>query len=251
MEFPALRDDMVDGLESAPKAVLADDAIAAAMCETPRHEFVPDERTAYADCGHVCLGTRVLAPSTVARLLEALSPNPDDSVLIVGAGVGYTAAVLAELVGERNVHAVEIARPVVAAARDNLERAGYGGVLVDRADGANGLPAYAPFDRILVEAAAVEPPNALREQLAPGGRLVFPRGGQPQRLEAVTTTDLVETYGTVSFDPLLVDGEQTGAVERNRTVREDVEHAQRRAATGRGWEQQWIEWDDVSDAQLR
>ncbi len=221
------------------------------MRDVPRHAFVDDERTAYADRDHEILGTRVLAPSTVARLLQALSLDGDEEVLIVGAGVGYTAAVAAELVGETSVHAVDISRPLVIEARNNLAEAGYDGVLVDCRDGAAGLPEYAPFDRILLEAAAVEPPRALLDQLREGGRLVFPRGTQTQRLEAVTADGETESFAAVSFDPLLVEGEQSGAVERNRMAREDREHATRRAETRRGWEHEWIEWDDAIDSASR
>ncbi|SFC65859.1 protein-L-isoaspartate(D-aspartate) O-methyltransferase [Halobiforma haloterrestris] len=244
MDPAVLREDMVDGLESPAKGVLADEDVAVAMRDVPRHEFVDDERTAYADREHEILGTRVLPPSIVARLFEALALEDGDSVLIVGAGVGYTAAVAAELVDETDVHAVDIARPLVAEARTNLERASYGGVLVDRRDGAEGLPEYAPFDRILLEAAAVDAPRALLEQLAPDGRLVFPRGSRRQRLVSVSPDGEDREFGVVSFDPLLVEGEQSGAVERNRTTREDRERARRRAESRTGWEQEWIEWDD-------
>ncbi|QSX00942.1 protein-L-isoaspartate O-methyltransferase family protein [Haloterrigena alkaliphila] len=244
MDPAVLREDMVDGLESPAKDVLADEAVAVAMRDVPRHEFFEDDRSAYADREHEALGTRVLAPSTVARLLQTLALEDDADVLIVGAGVGYTAAVAAEIVGETNVHAVDISRPLVVEARQNLARARYEGVLVDCRDGANGLPEYAPFDRILLEAAAVDPPRALLEQLRDDGRLVFPRGSQPQHLEAVTAEGDRIRSGTVSFDPLLVEGEQSGSIERNRTAREDREHAIRRAESRRGWEQEWIEWDD-------
>ncbi|WP_222920294.1 protein-L-isoaspartate O-methyltransferase [Natrinema sp. SYSU A 869] len=245
MEPAVLREDMVDGLESPPRDILADEDLAVAMRDVPRHAFIDDERTAYADREHEALGTRVLAPSTVARLLQALALEDDETVLIVGAGVGYTAAVTAELVGETNVHAVDISRPLVVEARGNLADAGYDGVLVDCRDGANGLPEYAPFDRILLEAAAVDPPRALLEQLTGEGRLVFPRGTHQQRLEAVSADGNVDRFGPVSFDPLLVEGEQSGAVERNRTTREDRERAQRRAESRHGWEQDWIEWEET------
>ncbi|WP_226040091.1 protein-L-isoaspartate O-methyltransferase [Natrinema sp. DC36] len=249
MDLAVLREDMVDGLEAAPKNVLSDETVAVAMRDVPRHAFLDDERTAYADREHVALGTRVLAPSTAARLLQVLALEDDETVLIVGVGVGYTAAVAAEVVGETNVHAVDISRPLVVEARENLADAGYDGVLVDRRDGAKGFPEYAPFDRILLEAAAVEPPRALLEQLAEGGRLVFPRGTQRQRLEAVSTDGVVDRFDPVSFDPLLIEGEQSGAVERNRMTREDRERAQRRAESRRGWEQDWIEWDEAADRQ--
>ena len=222
MELAVLREDMVDGLEAAPKNVLTDETVSVAMRDVSRHAFLDDERTAYADREHEALGTRVLAPSTAARLLQALALEGDETVLIVGVGVGYTAAVAAEIVGETNVHAIDISRPLVAEARRNLAAAGYDGVLVDCRDGANGLPEYAPFDRILLEAAVVDPPRALREQLDP-----------------------------ITLEPLLVEGEQSGAVERNRMTREDRERAQRRAESRRGWEQDWIEWDETLGTQSR
>ncbi len=249
MELAVLREDMVDGLEAAPKNVLEDETVAVAMRDVPRHAFLDDERTAYADREHEALGTRVLAPSTAARFLQALALEDDETVLIVGVGVGYTAAVAAEIVGETNVHAVDISRPLVIEARRNLAAAGYDGVLVDCRDGANGLPEYAPFDRILLEAAVVDPPRALREQLAEGGRLVFPRGTQRQRLAVVSAAGDLEQLDPVILDPLLVEGEQSGAVERNRMAREDHERAQRRAESRRGWEQDWIEWDETFGTQ--
>lgn len=249
MDPAVLRADMVDSLESPTKDVLQDEAVAIAMRDVPRHQFLDDDRSAYADREHEVLGTRVLAPSTVARLLQALALEDDNTVLIVGVGVGYTAAVTAELVGERNVHAVDISRPLVNHARANLTSAGYDGVLVDCRDGANGLPEYAPFDRILLEAAAVDPPRALLEQLAEDGRLAFPRGARTQRLETVSADGERTEFGAVSFDPLLVEGEQSGAIERNRTAREDREHAMRRAQSRRGWEQDWIEWEESVGSQ--
>lgn len=245
---------MVDSLEHDSKRVVRSDGISAAMRAVPRHEFVADEQRAYADRSFEHRGTRVLSPSTVARLLEALEVDADDSVLVVGAGVGYTAAVLAEIVGERNVHAVDITRHVVYEARENLASAGYEGVFVDCRDGADGLPEYAPFDRILVEAAAVEPPRALLQQLAADGRLIIPLGVSAQTLTVVDGADADarldgerdagQPLGTMVFEPLLVEGEQAGAIERNRTVREDRERAERAAERRAGWEQEWIDWDD-------
>lgn len=243
MDPAVLRDDMVASLEHEIKDVLHSERVSVAMRQVQRHEFVADERAAYEDKSIEHRGTRVLAPSTVARLLEALAPEADDSVLVVGAGVGYTPAVLAEIVGEQHVHAVDITRQVVIDARQNLARAGYGGVLVDCRDGAQGLPEYAPFDRILVEAAAVRPPQALEAQLADDGRLVMPLGACEQTLVAVEDGEVAERFGPAAFDPLLVEGEQAEAVERNRTAREDREIARREARKRRGWEHEWIDWD--------
>jgi protein-L-isoaspartate(D-aspartate) O-methyltransferase len=243
MDPVVLRDDMVDSLEHESKGCVRSEAVSVAMRDVPRHEFVDDERGAYADRAFERLGSRVLAPSTVGRLLEALSPRRGDSVLVVGAGVGYTAAVLAEITGGRRVHAVDITRRLVHEARNNLADAGYEAVLVDRRDGADGLPEYAPYDRILLEAAAIRPPDALVEQLADDGRLVMPLGASQQALTVVTPDGETERLGGCAFGPMLVEGEQADTVERNRTHREDREFAQRDARRRKGWELDWIDWD--------
>ena len=248
MDPAVLRDDMVDSLEHEAKRCVRSEALSVAMRAVPREAFVEAERGAYADRSFERHGTRVLSPSTAARLLEALAPEPGQEVLVVGCGVGYTAAVLAEIVGARHVQAVDIDRRLVYEARSNLSDAGYDGVLVDCRDGAEGLPEYAPYDRVLVEAAAIDPPRALLRQLAPDGQLVLPVGGGEQTLTAVAPTDgepyeTVERYGTTAFAPMLVEGEQATTVERNRTVREDREHARRAAERRKGWEQEWIDWD--------
>jgi len=246
MDSALLREDMVDGLEHEAKGHVESDRVAEAMRSVPREHFVPEERTAYEDRDHEVQGTRVLAPGTVARLLEALSVESGDDVLVVGVGVGYTAAVCSELAGARHVHALDIDRGLVLDARGNLRKAGYRDVLVDRGDGADGYAEYAPFDRILVEAAAVEPPQALLDQLADGGRLVMPRGTGTQTLVAVESAigdaEPVAAFGKVRFDPLLVEGEQRGTIERNRTQREDREFAERNSRSRTGWEHGWIEW---------
>ncbi|WP_135365150.1 protein-L-isoaspartate O-methyltransferase family protein [Halosimplex halophilum] len=245
MDPAVVRDDMVDSLEHESKGCLRSEALSVAMREVPREAFVAEDRGAYADRPFERLGTRVLAPSTVARLLEALDVREGDSVLVVGAGVGYTAAVVAELAGAERVHAIDITRRLVVEARENLAEAGYEGVLVDRRDGADGLPEYAPFDRILLEAAAVSPPAALVDQLAEGGRLVMPHGAGEQHLAVVEGGEVVERLGGVAFRPMLVEGEQADTVERNRTRREDREFARRNAEGRTGWEQEWIDWDDA------
>ena len=243
MDPAVLRDDMVASLEHDSKGCVQSDAISIAMRAVPRHVFVEDDRAAYADRPFERFGTRVLAPSTVARLLEALDPAEDDSVLVVGAGVGYTVAVLAEIVGGRNVHAIDITRRLVYEARENLAEAGYGEVLVDRGDGADGLPSYAPYDRILLEAAAVQPPRRLVDQLADDGTLVMPLGASNQSITVVSGDGSVERLGGCAFDPMLVEGEQADTVERNRTHREDREFAERDARRRKGWELDWIDWD--------
>jgi protein-L-isoaspartate(D-aspartate) O-methyltransferase len=244
MDLAVVRDDMVDSLEHDAKGVVESDRVATAMRTVPRHEFVDDDRAAYTDTAHQVAGTRVLAPSTVARLLEALAPAEGDDVLVVGVGVGYTAAALAEIVGEAGVHAVDIDRTLVLHARQNLADAGYPGVLVDRRDGAYGFDQYAPFDRVLVEAAAVNPPQALLDQTAPGGRLVMPEGSGQQSLVAYDADGSVAArHGPVAFEPLLVEGEQATALERNRTEREDAERAQQAAETQAWRAGTWFDYE--------
>jgi protein-L-isoaspartate(D-aspartate) O-methyltransferase len=243
MDRAVLRDDMVDSLAHESKGCIESDAVSLAMRTVPRHEFVSNEHP-YTDRSFERHGTRVLAPSTVARLVEALDPAPDDSVLVVGSGVGYTAAVIAEIVGDHNVQAVDIARQLVIEARHNLAQAGYDGVLVDRRDGSDGLAAYAPYDRILVEAAAVKPPQALVAQLEADGRLVLPLGASTQTLTSVSSRgNVTDEFGRVAFTPMLVDGERVDTVERNRMLREDRELAARAEERRHGWEQDWINWD--------
>jgi protein-L-isoaspartate(D-aspartate) O-methyltransferase len=222
------------------------------MRTVPRHEFVEERAYDNREADHA--GTRVLAPREVARLAAALDPREGDSTLIVGAGVGYTAAVLAEMTDQRNVHAVDITRRVVWDARANLESAGYAGVLVDCRDGADGLPEYAPFDRILLEAAAIEPADRLLAQLVDGGRLVMPLGGPEQSLVAVTPADsgegydVVDDHGPAAYGPMLVPGEEADRQPRNRTEREDREFAERGSFARTGWEYEWIDWDDRLDS---
>ncbi|MEF8777166.1 MAG: protein-L-isoaspartate O-methyltransferase [Haloarculaceae archaeon] len=243
MDLAVLRDDMVDSLEHESKGCVSSTAVSVAMRDVPRHAFVEGDESAYADRSFERLGTRVLAPSTVGRLFEALDLEAGHEVLVVGAGVGYTTAVAAEIAGPRRVQGIDITRRLVYEARQNLATAGYGGVLVDRQDGAEGFPEYAPYDRILLEAAAVEPPRALLDQLAPEGQLVMPLGAHEQSLAIVDGSGEPGRLGGCAFDPMLVEGEQVDTVERNRTRREEREFAERAARRRSGWERDWIDWD--------
>ncbi|WP_330632433.1 protein-L-isoaspartate O-methyltransferase family protein [Halocatena halophila] len=245
MDRAAMRDEMVASLEHEAKGYLESAAISVAMRTVPRELFVPSDRDeqAYTDQSFEQAGSRILSPSRVGQLLEALSPTPGESVLIVGSGVGYTVAIVAEIVGAENVQAIDIDRQLVTIARRNLDRAGYGDVLVDRADGTDGYAPYAPYDRILVEAAAVRPPATLLAQLNDDGILVLPTGTQSQILARYDRDgERVGEFGRVSFNPLLLEGEQHGTIERNRTHREDQEFAARELTRQSGWEHNWIDW---------
>ncbi len=131
-------------------------------------------------------GQTISQPFTVAFMLELLQPQPGQRVLDVGAGSGWNAALLAELVGPSGkVVAVERIPQLKRFGEENLKTAGYAAVEVVRADGSQGLPAQAPFDRIHVAAAAGQVPPALVEQLAVGGVLVVPVGDYVQDIVRV------------------------------------------------------------------
>ena len=241
MDAERAREAMVERISRAqtPPAPLID-----AMATVPRERFV--ETAPYGELPQRVDDSDVFAPATVAQLLAMAAPLPSQDetrVLVVGAGVGYTAAVLAELVGAAAVHAVDIDRRLVRRARRNLRRAGYPAVLVDRADGTDGYPLYAPYDRIIVEAASARVPPALPGQLTPTGRVVLPLGGAQQRLVSVDADGQIRDEGPqVSVAPLLAPGESPAGPIRNRTVREDSEWAATAAHRRHGWELDWIDW---------
>jgi protein-L-isoaspartate(D-aspartate) O-methyltransferase len=129
-------------------------------------------------------GQTISQPYMVALICQTADVQEGDRVLDIGTGSGYQAAVLAELGAE--VHTVERIPELAERARGNLETAGYDSVDVHVGDGSLGLPELAPFDAIVVAAAAPEMPSTLYEQLVTGGRLVVPVGGpHGQRLEVI------------------------------------------------------------------
>jgi len=170
----AARDSMVDVIASAG---VRDSATLAAMRSVPRHEFVPAEvrDQAYGDhalpIGHE---QTISQPYIVAFMTEQLAPRAGMKVLEVGTGSGYQAAVLGALGAE--VYTIEILEPLAASATERLARLGYANVHVRHGDGYRGWPEQAPFDAIIVTAAADEIPPVLLQQLAPRGRLVMPVG---------------------------------------------------------------------------
>ena len=148
-----------------------------AMKSVPRHLFVPAEclNEAYMDEPlPIGEGQTISQPFMVAAMAEAVSLNGRERVLEVGAGCGYQAAVLSRLA--REVIAVESQPVLAASARERLGRLGYANVRVEEGDGSAGWPAAAPYDAILVTAAAPAVPQPLIDQLSEGGRLVIPVG---------------------------------------------------------------------------
>ena len=153
--------------------------VMAAMAKVPRHRFVSAAYgpLSYANrplpIGH---GQTISQPYIVALMTELLDVKPGDSVLEIGTGSGYQAAVLAELVHQ--VYSIEIIEPVGKNAAALLQQLGYRNVETRIGDGYLGWPERAPFDAIIVTAAARQIPPALVEQLKPGGRMVIPVGAE-------------------------------------------------------------------------
>lgn len=148
-----------------------------AMAAVPRHLFVSEDlrRLAYGDhplpIGH---GQTISQPYIVAFMTEVIHPEEDHKVLEIGTGSGYQAAILAELVAR--VHTIEIVPELAQTARDRLERLGYTNVEVRQGDGYHGWPEAAPFDAIVVTAAAEFIPPPLLQQLRDGGMMIIPVG---------------------------------------------------------------------------
>jgi protein-L-isoaspartate(D-aspartate) O-methyltransferase len=158
---------------------IADERVLEAMARLPRERFVPEERRAiaYADEAlPIPAGQTISQPWIVARMTELLAPHPGDRVLDIGTGSGYQAAILA-LLGAQVV-SIERQPELAESARARLADLGFGDqVEVRVGDGSLGDPTGAPWDGILVAAAAPAIPNPLRDQLSPnGGRLVIPVG---------------------------------------------------------------------------
>lgn len=187
---------------------ISDSRVLAAMGRIPRHRFVPDglQANAYGDypvpIGH---DVTISQPYIVALMTQLADVSPGERVLDVGTGSGYQAAVLAELGAE--VWSMEIIGEHADAARQRLAALGYERIHVRHGDGYGGWPEEAPFDAIVVAAAAPEIPPALLEQLALGGRLVIPVGPRyDQSLELVirgSDGDLRRSIAPVRFVPLV------------------------------------------------
>jgi len=159
----------------------------AAMRKVPRHLFVPGASAdqAYGDFPlPIGQGQTISQPYIVAFMTEALGLHGGESVLEIGTGSGYQSAVLSHIAGK--VHTIEIVPELAAEARARLERLGYRNVTVRAGDGYAGWPDAAPFEAIMVTAAAPRIPEPLKQQLADGGRLVLPVGDEYQELIVVT-----------------------------------------------------------------
>jgi protein-L-isoaspartate(D-aspartate) O-methyltransferase len=183
-DYTLERAEMVRTIEShAREAGLAlrgdqiDPKILEVLRAAPRHQFVPEslQEASYADRAlPIGFGQTISQPFIVALMTDVLNVGPNGVVLEVGTGSGYQAAVLAQLV--RQVYTIEVIPALAARAADRLNRLGHANVSVRQGDGYYGLREAAPFDGIIVTAAAGHIPPPLLEQLKPGGRMVIPVG---------------------------------------------------------------------------
>jgi protein-L-isoaspartate(D-aspartate) O-methyltransferase len=191
---------------------IRDERLLAAMSKVPRHEFVSQQNwnEAYADHPIPIAEKQTTSqPYMIAAMVQAAEIKPGDRVLEIGAGSGYQTAVLAELASQ--VFAVERYASLTETAQKTLERLGYRNAKIVTGDGSLGLPESAPFDAIIVSAAAPSIPQALVDQLAVGGRLLIPIGEADQQVLQLVQRNAdggtsVRTLEGCRFVPLI--GEQ-------------------------------------------
>ena len=210
-EFETMREEMVEVI--AAYALLSseqtqkeqfDTRVMEAIARVPRHDYVPNELqdVAYANIplpiGH---GKTISQPFIVALMTDLLDPQEDERVLEIGTGLGYQAAVLAELV--QQVHTVEIIEELGLEAAERLGGAGYGNIQVKIGDGGQGWPENGPYDKVIVTAAPELIPPALIEQLRPGGRLVIPAGLEDQQQLMLMEKDITGRMSSAEIIPVV------------------------------------------------
>jgi protein-L-isoaspartate(D-aspartate) O-methyltransferase len=183
-DFAAQRARMVAEIDAMARETRAEtgrerfsEAVMAAMAKVPRHQFVPVDQVSNAYRNSplpIGRGQTISQPYIVALSTELAEPRPGQVVLEIGTGSGYQAAVLAEIV--KQVYTIELVEPLGREATERLARLGYSNVEARVGDGYKGWPERAPFDSIIVTAAAPSVPPALVAQLKAGGKLVIPVG---------------------------------------------------------------------------
>jgi protein-L-isoaspartate(D-aspartate) O-methyltransferase len=185
------------------------DKVIAAMQQVPRHEFIPKilrYRAYDNDPLPIGSGQTISQPYIVALMSDLLNPEPDDVILEIGTGSGYQSSILSQLV--KQVYSVEIISELAEQACERLHRLGYHNISCCTGDGYFGWPEHAPYDGIIVTAAAPHIPQPLIEQLRVGARLVIPVGNphyyQQLKVLEKTAVDKIVTYPIldVSFVPL-------------------------------------------------
>ena len=198
---------MMDDLSSRIK----DRRVLDAFARTPREAFVPMVSREFVYRDHplpIGFGQTISQPYIVALMLQALSLNGSESVLEVGTGSGYQTALLAQL--SARVVTVERVPELARDARVRLEKLGFGNVRVESVEGQLGYPELAPYDAIVVSAAAPRVPEALMEQLAVGGKMVLPVGSRDEQdlklIEKRKGKPRVKGLAQCRFVPLIGDG---------------------------------------------
>jgi protein-L-isoaspartate(D-aspartate) O-methyltransferase len=179
------------------------------LATVERHEFVPRQQKPFAYENRplpIGYGQTISQPYIVALMTDLIDPEPDDVILEIGTGSGYQAAILAEMV--KHVYSIEIIEGLAIQAKERLARLGYDNVTTKLADGYYGWEEHAPFDAIVVTAAASHVPPPLIQQLKPGGRMVVPVGGRfmTQQLLLLEKTErdeiITRQIAAVRFVPL-------------------------------------------------
>lgn len=198
-EFDAARQAMVE--TQLRRRGLTDTAVLSAMGEVPRHQFVPPEfrNRAYEDAPlPIGEGQTISQPYIVAAMTATLCLEGTERVLEIGTGCGYQSAILARV--SKEVFSIEYHADLAASAAVRLDRLGYTNVHVHCGDGTRGLPDFAPFDAILVAAAAPAVPVPLLEQLAESGRMIVPVGDvENQELQLIERTP--DALRTTNLEP--------------------------------------------------
>jgi protein-L-isoaspartate(D-aspartate) O-methyltransferase len=204
--FRAERLLMVD--EQLRRRGIRDESVLSAMAAVPRHEFVDSRYAGEAYEDHpvpIPDGQTISQPYIVAAMVESLQVAPGQKVLEVGTGTGYQAAVLAQIADY--VFTIERHQRLAEEARRNFQRLGYHNIDVVIGDGSEGLAEHAPYDRIIVAAAAPAIPAPLFEQLGEGGRLIVPIGNVEvqvlQLIRKINGLPLTSTLEPCRFVPLL------------------------------------------------
>jgi protein-L-isoaspartate(D-aspartate) O-methyltransferase len=180
-----------------------DDRVLAAMLKVPRHLFVPEQLmlVAYEDAPlPIGFNKTISQPFITALMTDLLAPQPDETVLEVGTGLGYHAALLAGLTG--HVFSVEIVEEFASEAEQRLRDIGCDAVEIRVGDGSRGWAEHAPYDKILVTAAADAPPATLLRQLKPGGRMVLPLGADEAQVLATVDKDAAGEVHVREFIPV-------------------------------------------------